>query len=72
VTSFSVQSQFAHRPNRNDTIDSVCRLCFATVATSQLESDLERKEQEHVCDPWTVEHYKKLAVDTPKGHYPRG
>jgi hypothetical protein len=53
--------KFVHRSNRNGTTDSICRECFATVATAIWEADLERSERAHACDPWTVERFKKLV-----------
>lgn len=46
---------FAHRPNPDGTIDSICSHCFFTVATKQWESDLEAEERKHICDPEELE-----------------
>lgn len=51
--------QFVHRLNKDGTIDSICRYCFITVATSASESDLEREELTHTCIPCLLERYKK-------------
>lgn len=50
---------FVHRSNRDGTTDTICRSCFATVATAIWEAELERKERSHSCNPWTVERFKK-------------
>ena len=42
---------FAHRENRDGTFDSICMKCFATVASSLKEAELEQGEQKHWCDP---------------------
>ena len=42
---------FPHRHNANGTHDSICTVCFATVATVQYECELARLESAHVCDP---------------------
>ena len=52
--------KFVHRMNRDGTVDSICRECFITVATSQREADLQEPEYKHACDSWTVERFKKL------------
>ncbi|HWB31582.1 MAG TPA: hypothetical protein VG714_00250 [Acidobacteriaceae bacterium] len=39
---------FAHRAN-DRTFDSICKRCFRTVATRDLESELEQDEKKHVC-----------------------
>ena len=41
---------FSHRPQRNGSYDSICTKCFATVARSHNEADLEAEENRHVCD----------------------
>lgn len=51
--------QFVHRLNDDDTIDSICRDCFITIATALSESDLEGEERKHRCDPSLLERYKK-------------
>lgn len=43
---------FSHRPNRYGTTDSICLKCFATVCASTWEADLDRAEEQHVCDPF--------------------
>ena len=58
-------SKFVHRCNHDGTIDSICRECFVTVATSKREVDLERSERMHACDPWTVDRFKELAKPDP-------
>jgi hypothetical protein len=41
---------FAHRVNRNGTHDSICRGCYATVASTTEEEELAEHESAHVCD----------------------
>jgi hypothetical protein len=44
--------RFTHRFNTADgTVDSICHLCFHTVATTFREPDLDASERAHVCDP---------------------
>jgi hypothetical protein len=50
-----------HRENRDGTIDSICRACFATVRTSVWESELELAEKSHACEPLVLERWKRLA-----------
>jgi len=42
--------EFRHRQNQDGTYDSICRCCFATIATVRIENDLRRAEQEHTCN----------------------
>jgi hypothetical protein len=51
--------QFVHRLNEDNSIDSICRNCFITVATATLISNLEREERKHRCDPLLLQRYKK-------------
>jgi hypothetical protein len=49
--------QFAHRANDDGTVDSICRMCFATVARTHWEADLETAERMHICNPEELEHF---------------
>ena len=40
---------FAHQPNPNGTIDSVCLTCFMTIATKPTEPELVPDEHHHHC-----------------------
>ena len=42
-------TDFARRENFDHTIDSICKLCFRTIAKSKNPSDLLRAEEEHCC-----------------------
>jgi hypothetical protein len=47
---------FPHRHNQDGTHDSICPVCFATVATTQNEAELRVDERKHICDPlWTYQ-----------------
>jgi len=57
--------KFIHRINEDGSIDSICRDCFVTVATSRSRSDLESKEHSHACEPMLLDRYsryKKVSV----------
>lgn len=43
-------SRFPHRHNKDDSYDSICISCYATVASVQNEADLAQFEQDHVCE----------------------
>lgn len=59
--ALSAGARFAHRSNRNGTTDTICRQCFATVATAIWEADLDRAERTHTCDPCMLQSMKKPA-----------
>ena len=50
------QPVFVHRINADGTIDSFCRKCLITVASSQWEAELGRAESNHGCDPLQLEY----------------
>ena len=62
--SSSVTHGFSHRRNDDGTIDSVCRTCFLTVATTNVERDLDAFEREHICDKGMLRHIEMLRLET--------
>jgi hypothetical protein len=42
---------YPHRHNRDHSFDSICLTCLLTIANSRTEDELERQENDHVCDP---------------------
>jgi hypothetical protein len=49
--------KFARRRNRDSSIDSICTLCFQTIASADREEDLVHREEVHICDPdWASNH----------------
>jgi hypothetical protein len=59
MASTAVTPQFARRANDDGTTDSICMNCFRTIATSVWESDLDRVESDHVCDPRELERFQR-------------
>jgi hypothetical protein len=53
--------RFPHRL-KDSHYESICRVCFRTIASSRDESELAIEEEKHVCDPWDVERMSR-AVD---------
>jgi hypothetical protein len=41
---------FPHKPNDDGTFDSICPLCFRTVARKAIESQLAELERKHICE----------------------
>jgi hypothetical protein len=39
-----------HRANYDGSFDSICLLCFATIANSRIEAELTTPEMNHTCD----------------------
>lgn len=39
-----------HRHNSDGSYDSICNVCFRTIATAEKESFLAAKEEPHVCE----------------------
>ena len=59
----SLQPVFVHRVNSDGTTVSFCRECFATVASSMWEAELERAESTHRCDPSRLEYLRRAAKE---------
>jgi hypothetical protein len=58
--------RFVHRTNPDGTIDSICKACFVTIASSMWEADLESAEGVHICGEARLQHLKELAQDPLK------
>jgi hypothetical protein len=58
---FTTQPPFVRRNNADGTIDSICRKCLFTIASSHTEADLERAEGKHQCDPVRLEYLKHIV-----------
>ena len=53
-------SAFSRRPDRNGIIVSTCNACFAAVALSQREAELETAERQHACKPGSLTLWKEF------------
>lgn len=45
------RQRFPHRQNKDGSFDSVCTVCYATVASVEEERQLAVHEAAHKCDP---------------------
>jgi len=52
--------EFPHRANPDGTIDSICARCYATIGNAHWESELERMEADHICDPVRLSHFDEV------------
>ncbi len=59
-------SQFFHRKNADATIDSICGLCFQTIASSMKEDELRAPEVSHRCPS-----EKRDVIAQPHAHRSR-
>jgi hypothetical protein len=57
--------QFSHRHNEDETHDSICRECLATIATVSNEIDLDRQESAHVCNPVNIYRINQACTPLP-------
>lgn len=46
-----LRPHFAHRQNEDNSLDSICTRCFATIASAENEGELTSNESIHKCDP---------------------
>jgi hypothetical protein len=53
---------FPHRRNPDGEYESICRICFATVATTADEAELLAHERTHICDAM------QLYYTSQRGH----
>jgi hypothetical protein len=42
---------FPHRINPDKTYDSICAVCYLTIASATIESELAKYERLHACSP---------------------
>ena len=60
--SMCFRSCFSHHSNQ--TVDSICRVCFETVVSHVREPYLERYETEHVCDSKVLKRLRREEIKT--------
>jgi hypothetical protein len=48
------QPRFPHRLNRDGSTDSICSVCYATIASSYDATTLAFEEYTHVCNPGRI------------------
>jgi hypothetical protein len=57
--------RFSRRRNGDGTFDSMCTQCFATVARSKREADLEEVEDAHFCRPGRLREFQPGGGQLP-------
>lgn len=50
-TSVEPPKTFTHRSGKDNGYNSICHICFRTVALARREKDLPRLERKHECSP---------------------
>jgi hypothetical protein len=63
---------FARRKNKDGTFDSICMKCFATIASSLKEPEVEHWEQRHRCDPVALERFNRAKQPSEAQEFKRG
>jgi hypothetical protein len=58
---------YPHRHNRNDTYDSICLTCFATVATTLTEPELAVYDRKHICNQFLLS--ERRLFKPPPSHW---
>jgi len=56
---------FPHRHNADGSCDSICTLCFQTVATARIEANLLHHEQSHKCSPFVLYQMSQGRIPYP-------
>lgn len=44
------EGEFAHRHNRDGTVDAICLHCYRTVDTGRTIEDLAESQRSHICN----------------------
>jgi hypothetical protein len=58
----SAPKGFAHHLSKDNQYDSVCPICFRTIAIASRERDLGRLERKHVCSPDDLAFQPKFGL----------
>lgn len=66
-STFPCPTPFTHRPVPGGSTVSFCNQCYETVAISYWEAELDRAEQTHVCDRFTLDHWRELRDEVRFG-----
>jgi hypothetical protein len=61
----AIKITFPHRHNEDGTFDSICPICFVTVATDESETKLRLYELAHVCNPLQVTWITQASAHSP-------
>jgi hypothetical protein len=61
ATDIQIADHYAHRRNYDGTLDSICKLCYLTVARAYRELDLNQLELRHVCQPMERRRATRIA-----------
>ena len=51
----TLKPEFTHRTNEDGSVHSYCSRCFATIADSSSQAQLQAAESEHKCDARLLE-----------------
>jgi hypothetical protein len=62
---------FSRRPERNGIIVSTCDTCSAAVAASLQETELEKAERGHTCNPEMLDLWKLFIRELKRGEQVR-
>jgi hypothetical protein len=49
-----ITTLYPHRCNQDGSFDSICPICYATVARSRQEAELAEIDKAHVCDAYDL------------------
>jgi hypothetical protein len=55
-----------HRTEPDGTIHSICPRCYAPVGNAHQETDLERAEADHICDPVLLAYFERTRSSGAK------
>lgn len=56
------KSRFPHRHNLDGSYDSICTVCFITIARVRNEQELAQSETDHVCSSIRLHHFGRYPL----------
>ena len=62
----TAKRRLPHRHNKNGSYDSICAICYMTIASKGIESELARLEAMHVCSPARLYEMNQATADATR------
>jgi hypothetical protein len=60
-----------HRRNPDESFDSICPDCFATIARTQNEAELARHERNHLCRAEDLDRFRAMRKAPARTVHPK-
>jgi len=67
TVELSADRDYAHKPNPDGSLESICLYCFRTIATGQSAGAMEQLEEQHSCPKKKTGEGNPLKVQKHNG-----